>query len=47
MQELNAAPLFPKVRPIQIAIDTLLTEASIANCCIGFINKIILWGFKN
>jgi len=47
MQGLNAAPLFAEVRLMQIAIDTLLTEASIAHCCAGFINKIVLWGFKN
>jgi len=32
---------------LPIAIGTVLTEASIANCCAGFINKIVLWGFKN
>jgi len=29
-----------------IAIGTLLTEAWIANCYSGFINKIILWVLK-
>ena len=42
MQGLNAAPLFAEVQSMPIAIGNMLTEAAIANCGTGCINKIVM-----